>query len=94
MCLGDTGRGVRMTTTQKPVTAEELLMMPDKDLRTELVRGEVRRMAPAGNVHGRFAVKVAARLLQHVEDNDLGVVYTAETGFKPGWELPVADVFR
>ena len=62
-----------MTITQKPVTAEELLMMPDKDLRTELVRGEVRRMAPAGNVHGRLAVKVAARLLQHVEDNDLGV---------------------
>lgn len=83
-----------MTITQKPVTAEELLMMPDKDLRTELVRGKVRRMAPAGNVHGRLAVKVAARLLQHVEDNDLGVVYIVETGFKPGWELPVADVFR
>lgn len=83
-----------MTITQKPVTAEELLMMPDKDLRTELVRGKVRRMAPAGNVHGRLAVKVAAKLFQHVEDNDLGVVHTAETGFKPGWELPVADVFR
>ncbi len=71
-----------MTIAQKPVTAEELLKMPDDGLRTELVQGEVRRMAPAGNVHGRIAAKVAARLFQHVEDNRLGAVYAAETGFK------------
>ncbi|MGB3681134.1 MAG: Uma2 family endonuclease [Rubrobacteraceae bacterium] len=71
-----------MTIAQKPVTAEELLKTPDGDQRTELVRGEVRSMAPAGNIHGRLAVKVAARLFQHVEDNNLGVVFAAETGFK------------
>lgn len=71
-----------MTVIQKPVTAEDLLRMPDDGLRRELVEGEVRTMTPAGNVHGRIAIRVAARLFQHVEANDLGVVLAAETGFK------------
>ena len=71
-----------MTIAQKPVTAEELLKMPDEDMRTELVRGVVRRPAPAGNVHGRLAVNVTAPLHQHVRENDLGIVFAAETGFK------------
>lgn len=71
-----------MTVVQKPVTAEELLKMPDDGLRSELVRGEVRRMAPAGNVHGRIAINVTIPLGQHVRENNLGVVYAAETGFK------------
>lgn len=71
-----------MVIVQKPVTAEELLVMPDHGLRNELVRGEVRWMAPAGNVHGRLAVNVTIPLGQHVRENDLGVVFAAETGFK------------
>lgn len=71
-----------MTVTHKPVTAEELLYMPDDGLRSELVRGEVRRMAPAGNVHGRIAVNVTLPLGQHVRGHNLGTVYAAETGFK------------
>lgn len=71
-----------MTIAQKPVTAEELLKMPDDGMRTELVRGEVRRMAPAGNVHGRIAVNVTISLGQYVRENNLGTVYAAETGFK------------
>ncbi len=71
-----------MTIAQKLVTAEELLKMPDDGMRTELVRGEVRRMAPAGNVHGRIAVNVTISLGQYVRENNLGTVYAAETGFK------------
>lgn len=71
-----------MVVVQKPVTAEELLVMPDHGLRNELVRGEVRWMAPAGNVHGRIAVNVTTPLDQHVRENDLGLVFAAETGFK------------
>ncbi len=71
-----------MTVTQKPVTAEELLKMPDEGFRSELVRGEVRRMALAGNVHGRIAVNVAAPLHQYAREHDLGTVFAAETGFK------------
>ncbi|MDQ4105644.1 MAG: Uma2 family endonuclease [Actinomycetota bacterium] len=71
-----------MDVAHKPVTAEELLKMPDDNLRSELVRGEVRRMAPAGNVYGRIAINVTIPLGQYVRENDLGVVYAAETGFK------------
>lgn len=71
-----------MVVVQKPVTAEELLVMPDHGLRNELVRGEVRWMAPAGNVHGRIAVNVTTPLDQHVRENALGLVFAAETGFK------------
>ncbi|CAN5860086.1 Uma2 family endonuclease [soil metagenome] len=71
-----------MVIAQKPVTAEELLHMPDEGDRRELVRGEVRTMAPAGNVHGKIAMSLAAKLFQYVNENDLGVVFAAETGFK------------
>ena len=71
-----------MVIAQQPVTAEELLSMPDYGLRSELVKGEVRWMAPAGNVHGRLAMTLGSSLFEHVRDNDLGVVFAADTGFK------------
>jgi Uma2 family endonuclease len=71
-----------MTVGQKPVTAEELLRTPDDGLRRELVRGEVRTMAPAGSAHGRTAVNVTTPLDGHVKQNELGAVFAAETGFK------------
>jgi len=71
-----------MTTTVRPITAEELLRMPDDGFRYELVRGELRRMAPAGHVHGRVAINVTMSLGEHVSENNLGAVYAAETGFK------------
>jgi Uma2 family endonuclease len=71
-----------MTVGQKPVTAEELLRTPEDGLRRELVRGEVRTMAPAGSAHGRIAINVAWSLTGHVKSHDLGVVFAAETGFK------------
>ena len=55
--------------------------MPADDFRYELVRGELRRMSPAGNKHGRIAMKVATPLDTHVSANKLGAVYAAETGF-------------
>ncbi|MYC30515.1 MAG: Uma2 family endonuclease [Chloroflexi bacterium] len=68
-------------TTTTTITAEQLSRMPDNATRRELVRGELREMAPAGNVHGRVAMKAGWRLAQHVESHNLGVVYAAETGF-------------
>ncbi len=70
-----------MAVTHEPVTAQELLEIPDDGLRRELVRGEVRQMAPAGFRHGRISSEVAASLAWFVRANDLGVV-AAETGFK------------
>ena len=71
-----------MTTRTKPVTAEELLRMPDDGFRYELVKGELRKMPPAGNEHGYRVMQFAWRLAQHVETNGLGRVYAAETGFR------------
>lgn len=68
--------------TKGGMTAEELLRFPEKDCRHELIRGELVRMAPAGFGHGAIAVKIAGRLLQHVEAKKLGIVLAAETGYK------------
>ena len=40
-----------MVAKTRLVTAEELLDMPDDGYRYELVRGELRKMAPAGSEH-------------------------------------------
>jgi len=71
-----------MAVVRQQVTADELLHIPDDGFRYELVQGELRRMNPAGNVHGRVAMSFAWRLAQYVDENRLGTVYAAETGFR------------
>src|SRR5215203_3049058 len=75
-----------MSTHTRTTTADELYRMPDDGLRYELVRGELRQMAPAGNEHGEVTVRITWRLAQFVETHDLGVVFAAETGFRIGTE--------
>ena len=72
-----------MTTATRTrlMTADELLDMPDDGWRYELIRGELIRMSPAGNRHGKFAMRMGTPLGVYVEDNDLGEVYAAETGY-------------
>lgn len=72
-----------MTTRAKPITAQELLHMPDDGLRYELVKGELRRMPPpAGEGHGYVAGEMLGELRNYVKANNLGRVYAAETGFQ------------
>ena len=63
------------------VTAEELLNMPDDGYRYELVRGELRKTAPAGARHSSIGVKVAVSLSNHVTAKSLGTVFGADGGF-------------
>ncbi|MEW6210247.1 MAG: Uma2 family endonuclease [Acidobacteriota bacterium] len=70
-----------MTTTHQPATADELLRMPDDGFRYELIKGEIKRMSPAGHKHGRIAANITGPLVLHVTANKLGAVYAAETGF-------------
>ena len=72
-----------MTTQAKPMTAEELFAMPDDGYRYELVRGELRKMAPHGLYHGEYAGTVFTSLHVHVRANNLGKTYT-EIGFLIG----------
>ena len=70
-----------MTVETRLHTADELLRMPDDGFRYELVRGELRKMSPAGGRHGRIAARLLIRLGTHVEQRNLGVTYGSETGF-------------
>ena len=70
-----------MTTATRPMTAEELLQMPDDGYRYELVRGELNKMSPAGNYHGLLTASVTGSLIVHVRVNSLGRVYTGDPGY-------------
>lgn len=71
-----------MSTTLQQVTADELFARRKDGFRYELVKGELRKMSPAGSEHGAIIVRITIRLGQHVEANNLGVCFGAETGFK------------
>ena len=71
-----------MSTAARVITAEELLRMPARDQRHELINGELRTMAPAGYEHGRVTMKLGRLLANFVATHHLGDVLGAETGFK------------
>jgi Uma2 family endonuclease len=71
-----------MSTTPALATADELFVMPDDGFRYELVRGEIRRIPPAGSEHGAVAINIGTPLDQFVKAHGLGVVFGAGTGFK------------
>jgi Uma2 family endonuclease len=70
-----------MTTTERLITADELLRRPKDGFRYALVAGELRRMSPASYQHGRLAMNIASPLDQYVRQRRLGIVLAAETGF-------------
>ena len=55
--------------------------MPADGMRHELINGEVHSMPPAGAEHGAIVIRLSRLLANHVEANQLGVVFGAETGF-------------
>lgn len=70
-----------MSTDIRLITADELFRMPG-DQRRELVKGELRTMAPAGFDHGAIIDNIQFHLSRHVREHKLGLVLAAETGFK------------
>lgn len=71
-----------MTTQVQLTTADELLRYPDDGFRYELVKGELKKMAPAGYEHGTLAALFTGLLITYVRAQKLGTVTAAETGFK------------
>jgi Uma2 family endonuclease len=63
------------TTSTALMTAEELMQLPDDDLRHELINGEPITMPLPGLPHGRIATRLMVPLAQFVWDHDLGEVY-------------------
>lgn len=68
----------------RPVTADELLAMPDDGLRRELIDGEVFVTPPPGEEHGVVAAEILLSLGNHVRAHRLGRVFAAETGYRIG----------
>ena len=71
-----------MSTSTQLMTAEELIRLPSGQYRYELINGELITMSPAGHDHGRISVRLTAPLAQFVWDNDLGEVFSSDTGFQ------------
>ena len=70
-----------MVTRKNWVTARQLSEMPDDGYCYELVRGEIRKIAPSFEEHGLVSANVAGDLIPYVRRNGLGRVVIAETGY-------------
>lgn len=73
------------TTSTALITAEELLQLPDDDLRHELINGELITMPLPRIPHGRIAMRLGAPLAQFIWDHDLGEAYIGDAGFQVTW---------
>lgn len=72
-----------MAQQARCITADELFEMPDDGFhRYELVQGRLLTMTAAGPLHGAIGNRLAAALTTHVDNERLGVVFAADTGFK------------
>ena len=63
------------------MTADELFHYSHEPFRTELVRGRLFEMEPAGALHGAVAAAICELLRTHVRARGLGTVFGAETGY-------------
>ena len=64
------------------MTAHALFSLPDDGYRYDLIKGELKRISPAGGKHGIIIANLTAEIVQHVRQHSLGIVFGAETGFK------------
>lgn len=68
--------------TTKLMTAEDLeRFAPGDDYRYELIRGELKRMSPAGLDHAEYVGYVYSPLSHYVRAQGLGKVYVGDPGF-------------
>ncbi len=64
-----------------PMTADELLRLPDDGWRYELVDGVLVRMAPTGFEHAKLVHRLDKALGDYVDPRGLGAILTGEPGF-------------
>ena len=69
-----------MTTTQKLLTADDLLAMPDDGKWYELVRGELIEMPPPSVSHAVVTGRIGYRIAHCIETNNLPFIYGPEAG--------------
>lgn len=64
------------------MTAQELLQYSHEPYQQELIDGILHEMEPPGAEHGAVSMLLGGLLITHVRDNQLGMAFAAETGFK------------
>lgn len=69
------------TTITKSFTAIDLQEI-SKNGRYELIKGDIKEMAPAGEEHGLVASLVIQVIGNYVRKNKLGITTSSETGYK------------
>jgi Uma2 family endonuclease len=74
-------------TPTRRATEDDLRNTPRDGRKYELVDGQI-VVSPAGSRHGVVSLRLAARLLAHVEQHGLGHVLDSSTGFR----LPAGNV--
>jgi hypothetical protein len=74
---------ITMTTSIRPMTADELSRMPEDGFRHELVRGELKRIAPAVTVYRSLSDIVVLTSHDILDGGDV----------VPEWKLPLNDLF-
>ena len=70
-----------MATTMRPMTAEELALIPDDGDQYELVGGVLTRMAPASFRPSNIAARITVRIGAYAEAHGLGEVTVADGGY-------------
>ncbi|MGI8467837.1 MAG: Uma2 family endonuclease [Pyrinomonadaceae bacterium] len=68
-------------TQNRLITADELLFMPNAKHGCELARGKLKKYRQGGNLHGIIALQIGRIIGNFVDENNLGIVVAAETGF-------------
>jgi Uma2 family endonuclease len=70
-----------MATTQRLLTADELLALPNDGQHHELVRGELRTMPPGSTEHALIAGRIIRSWSVLLNENDIGEIFPASGGF-------------
>jgi len=73
-----------MTATGQKMTAEELMLLPDRGVRYELVAGELQEMPPAGGEHGFVGGRASRRLGSYLDQHPEvgGELFISEAGYR------------
>ena len=67
-------------TAQGLITADDLLRLYSEGVRGELIRGALSETMPTGREHGQIAVRLAAKLYNFVEPQNLGILTASDSG--------------
>ena len=67
-------------TAQGLITADDLLRLYSEGVRGELIRGALSETMPSGREHGQIAVRLAAKLYNFVEPQNLGILTASDSG--------------